>query len=154
MEDIKFIYETIFEKRTIIALEDKVISETKTLTYNDHFEYRYSELTSNVIHGKVGDNLWSNIGGSLLLASALFVTSVRLFIPEYYFTLTNRIFPISLLTLSLIMFSIKGLFKNECIWILHKKEDMSIFFKLNKNNREQGHKVKDFIINKVRQEDK
>ena len=150
---MKFVYENKFEKRTIIALEDKVISETKTLTYNDHYEFKYDELTSNVVNGKVGDDLWSNIGGSLLLASIIFTFAVRLFIPEYYFTPANRIFPISLLALSLLSFAIKSIFKNEGIWIVHKKFDTSIFFKLSKNNREQGHKVKDFILEKIRQKE-
>ena len=154
MEEMVFGYRTLFEKRTIRAYEDKVVSEIKTLSNEYLVEYKYSDLSSSVTIGRIGDEVWSNIGWILLGAGAIFIAVVKIIFPEYFYNPANRIFPLGLAGLSLIMFFFRLIFKYDCIWIKDKEKNTAMFFRLNKQNYEQGQKVKDFIVNQIKQVEK
>ena len=154
MEEMVFGYRTLFEKRTIRAYEDKVVSEIKTLSNEYLVEYKYSDLSSSVIIGRIGDEVWSNIGWILLGIGIVFVAVVKNIFPEYFDNPASRIILLGLAGLSLIMFFFRLIFKYDCIWIKDKERNTAIFFRLNKQNYEQGQKVKDFIINQIKQVEK
>jgi hypothetical protein len=59
----------LMEKEKIIALEDKVIVEYSKLGQEIRTEYKYSELQSRIVRGRVGDYAWTNIGNFLLTAA-------------------------------------------------------------------------------------
>ena len=154
MEEMVFVYKTLFEKRAMRAYDDKVVCEIKTLSNEYLVEYKYSDLSSSVIIGKIGDEVWSNIGWILLATDAVFVVFGKIIFPEYFYYPANRIFPLGLAGLSLIMFFLRLIFKYDCIWIKDKEGKTAVFFRLNKQNYEQGQKVKDFIVNQIKQVEK
>jgi len=154
MEEMVFVYKTLFEKRKLRAYDDKVIYEIKTLSNEYLVEYKYSDLSSSMIIGRIGDEVWSNIGWILFAASAVFAVFVKIIFPEYFYNPANRIFPIGLAGLSLIMFLFRLIFKYDCIWIKDKEGNTALFFRLNKQNYAQGNKVKDFIVNQIKQVEK
>ena len=149
MKEMMFVYKNLFEKRVINALDDKVICEIKNLSTEYHVEYKYSELSSRVTIGRISNVMWTNIGWYLVIAFGLFVVFAKILFPEYFYNPVNRIFPLSLLGLSLIAFSLQLIFKYDCIWINDKEGNTAMSFRLTKHNHEQGKKVKDFIVNNI-----
>jgi hypothetical protein len=140
----------LMEKERIIALEDKVIVEYANLGKEIRTEYKYSELQSRIVRGRVGDYAWTNIGNFLLTAAfVIAMGSIFLFF-DFTGSRSYRLIVLGLASLALVAYCLR-LVKYEKVWINEKNNDSSILFKMTNRNRGEAEQMISYIVEKINQ---
>ena len=140
----------LMEKEKIIALEDKVIVEYSKLGQEIQTEYKYSELQSRIVRGRVGDYAWTNIGNFLLTAAFVIAMGSVFLFNDFTGSVAYRLIILGLASLALVAYCLR-LVKYEKVWINEKNNDSSILFKMTNRNRGEAEQVISYIVEKINQ---
>ena len=151
MENHEVVYRNLLEKRTISALADKVIFEFSEFGETFHYEFKYSDLSSNLVKGRRGDARWTTIGFYIVMGTMFVTFLVSIFFLDIIRHSLFKFIPLALLAIAGITFSLR-LIKYDCVWFNDTKGEYAFLIKLDEKNRLQGEKTIDFILEKINQQ--
>ena len=150
MEKHEVMFSNLIEMRKLTALEDKVIWEYSNRIDYSRFEYEYSELKSKIVRGRKGDSRWTEIGFSIVIGTVFVTILISIAFPGILSHPVYKFIPMAFIPLALVVLSFR-LIKYDCVWFDDTEGEYAFMIKMNKNNRMQGEKTIEFILDKIGQ---
>jgi hypothetical protein len=136
-------------KVTINAKEDKVFVTGKNLLYQTTVEFNYTELIKHTVKAKQGDKDWFSAGWAILTVGYVIYFTILVISPNLWQTSVVRVIEAIVLIISVIMFLLPFLVKEEWLFFYDKDKDVAFSVKINRSNRIQAEQLIEYISNKI-----